>query len=117
MTRTHYGQHDDCFGCKIRSVQLGNVEPSPQTKMERRWERDLPAYARLRRNGLQPPSTQNCAELETRATTQREVEMGRIINPQAWAQVGGAVQEAEAIAKESHFGIDDIREWKKDRSA
>jgi hypothetical protein len=115
MTRTHFGQHGpDCFGCKLHSVQFDGQPPSPQTQMEARWARDLPAYKRLRQQGLQPPRTQGCAELEQRAHMDREVEMGRIIAPQAWAQVGPAIEEAEAIAKEGHYTIDDIRQWKQD---
>jgi hypothetical protein len=118
MNRTHFGQHGpDCFGCKVRTVQIGKTEPSPQSRMEARWERDLPAYKRLRQQGLQPPSTQGCAELEQRAHMRREVEMGRIIAPQAWDKVGSAIEEAEAIAKESHYSIDDIRQWKQEQCA
>lgn len=45
---------------------------------EGRWDKDMPAYKRLRDNGLQPKSIDGCAELETRATTKTEVERGRV---------------------------------------
>jgi hypothetical protein len=39
----------------------------------------MPAYQRLRRNGLQPKRIDDCAELETKATDQFEVEMAMIV--------------------------------------
>lgn len=113
LERTHCGQHDDCFGCHLQTVQLGNVEAPPERNIEKQWERDLPAYKRLRQNKLQPPRTQGAAELEARARTQREVELGRIINPTAWAQVGHAIEDAEAVARQvTSVTPAEIREWK-----
>jgi hypothetical protein len=118
MERTHFGQHGpDCFGCRVRTVQFGNVEAPPQRNMELQWARDLPAYKRLRTQGLQPPRTQGAAELEARAHTKREVEMGRIIAPRAWREVGAMIEDAEAVAGEGQFSVEDVREWKKARSA
>jgi hypothetical protein len=98
----------------LQTVQLGNVEAPPQRNIEKQWERDLPAYRRLRRQGYQPPRTQGCAELEARAHMPREVEMGRIIAPQAWKQVGGMITDAEAVARQpSPYTPAEIREWKK----
>ena len=115
MIRSHFGQHDfDCYGCKLATIQFGQVEPPSQTLIENQWERDLPAYARLRRQGYQPPRTQGCAELEARAHLPREIEKGRIINPQAWREVGHMIEDAEAVASDiSPVAPAEIREWKK----
>jgi putative FmdB family regulatory protein len=43
---------------------------------ESRWDKDLPAYKRLRHNGYQPPSVDGCATLETEATSGFEIETG-----------------------------------------
>lgn len=40
----------------------------------------MPAYKRMRDNGLQPPHIDGCAELESRASTQAEVELGRVLS-------------------------------------
>jgi hypothetical protein len=96
---THRGQHEDCYGCKLATVQFGNVEAPPQRKIEDQWSKDLPAYARLRKEGKRPPHTIGAAELEARANTDREVNMGRLIHPSAWSQVGNAIVDAEHAAK------------------
>lgn len=43
---------------------------------ERRWEKDMPAYKRLRANGVQPKQIDGSAHLEQRATEKVEVESG-----------------------------------------
>lgn len=125
MEKTHFGQHGaECFGCKLSSIQFGNVEAPPQRAVEARLERDLPAYRRLRQQGLQPKATRGAAELETRAESQWEIEHGRIVAPavqsqmfSAMADAQHAVQEGEARAKSEGYDMNDIREWKKKKSA
>ena len=51
MKRTHFGQHSDCFGCKVQSVQLSNKatptrtrrsSPTPDSKdNSNAWERGI----------------------------------------------------------------------------
>jgi hypothetical protein len=107
----------DDFKEKLKSIQFGNVNPPPERAIEKQWERDLPAYYRLRQQGYQPPRTQGCAELEARAHMPREVEQGRIIAPQAWAEVGGMIEDAEAqAAQPADYSPAEIREWKKARA-
>lgn len=48
---------------------------------EKRWQKDMPAYKAIRKNGLQPKQIDGCAELQTRATTQQEIELGSIMTP------------------------------------
>ena len=98
----HHGQHGpDCYGCKLRSVQFGRVEPTAQSQMERQWDRDLPAYKRLRDQGLQPRTTQGAAELEQRAASQLEVNMGKLIDPALLRKHGGQIAEGMHMARES----------------
>lgn len=98
VQKTHFGQHPDCFGCKVQSVQLGGA-PTEQSRRETWWEKDREAYRRFRDAGLQPKSVQHSYELETRATTDREIAMGRIISPTARKQVGHMLDDAEAVAR------------------
>lgn len=72
---------EGCFGCKVAGISFGHnsttsrgarVESINQT--EKNWNKDLPAYKRLRENGLQPKSVDGAAELEKRATTAAQVE-------------------------------------------
>lgn len=102
MNRTHHGQHGaDCFGCKLQSIQFGNVEAPPQRLMERRWDRDLAAYRRLRKQGLQPARTKGCAELEAVASSQLEIDLHMRIDRHALAETMPRIQEGMALAKES----------------
>jgi hypothetical protein len=50
-------------------------EPAYVTEQrERRWAKDLPAYARLVKDGLEPASIDGAARLEQTATTRQEIE-------------------------------------------
>lgn len=95
---THPVPVPGCFGCKVLSVQL-NTSAAGATEVnqrERRWDRDMPAYKRLRKNGLQPKGVDGCAELETRATEKFEIEMGHIVPKHAQSHV----KEAMATVRE-----------------
>lgn len=46
--------------------------------LDKQREADLPAYARLVKQGVQPPSTVGAAALEKGASTKIEVEMGKV---------------------------------------
>ena len=61
-----------------RSVSF-TAAPSSTTLTERRWDRDMPAYKRLRENGLQPRCIDGCGDLEAKADTTFEVAAGRVI--------------------------------------
>jgi hypothetical protein len=78
-----------CFKHKLRSIQFGGVKKSPQTLMEAQWHRDMPAYQRLRRNGLQPPQINGSAKLEATANSQLEIEMGDLVDQCVAADSGG----------------------------
>lgn len=92
----------DCFPCKVLSISV-TVRPSAQASMEGRWDRDMPAYSRLRMNGLQPPRIDGCAELEGRASTQQEVEMGRIF---ARAEMPKVAEGMELAREMREFAFD-----------
>lgn len=86
---------DDCFMCKVSSVQLstGDANSDPKYKevaaREKRWDRDMPAYKRLRDQGLQPKQIDGSADLERDASTRFEIESG-----QAFRGQGKQVEEA-----------------------
>lgn len=76
MIRTHDGSHGpDCYGCRIQTVGFApSAMPSRGTNQtavdtnarEGRWNKDMPAYKRLRRDGLQPERIDGSATLEAR---------------------------------------------------
>jgi hypothetical protein len=45
-------------------------------KTERNWQKDMPAYKRLRENGLQPKSIDGAANVEKKAEHSWQVETG-----------------------------------------
>lgn len=47
--------------------------------MEARWQKDMPAYKRLRQDGLQPPAIDGCSVLEAVATHRKQIEMGALV--------------------------------------
>lgn len=72
---------EGCFGCKVAGVSFGSNSTTTRggrvaeiNRTERQWNVDMPAYKRLRRDGLQPRSVDGAAELEKHAKTEAQVE-------------------------------------------
>lgn len=74
---------EGCFACRVSGVRMGmnttttrgqNVESINRT--ERNWQKDMPAYKRLRKEGLQPKSIDGAAEVEKKAESRFQVETG-----------------------------------------
>ena len=80
---------DGCFGCKIAYVGIGaDAMPSRGGKArvatindkDRVLDKDLDAYQRLRRNGVQPRKIVGAAKVEKRAEEKWQVETGILPN-------------------------------------
>ena len=73
----------DCFGCKIQTISIAaSAMPtrSEAARVEHETQimhRDVAAYKRLRKDGVQPKSIKGAAELETRAGSKWEIETGQ----------------------------------------
>ena len=70
-----------CFGCKVSGVAFGSnstttrgAQVAATNQTAKNWDKDMPAYKRLRKNGLQPKNIDGAAALEARATTAAQVE-------------------------------------------
>lgn len=65
----------DCFRCKLKTIRLsrGMTETS---RKDRRWEKDMDAYSRLRQDGVQPRQIDGSAELEQKARDKVEIDYG-----------------------------------------
>ena len=97
-----------CFKCRegrgcIRSVgfqptAMPNRHPEAVRAVatDKQWDADMPAYKRIRNNGVQPKKIDDSAYLESHATDQYEIELGLIVPKERKAQV----QEGLAISKE-----------------
>lgn len=105
MIKTHDGSHgEDCFGCRIQTVSFAaSAMPSRKPdavgarQTEARMARDLPAYKRLKDQGLQPAATKGAAELEKRANSNWEIETGRVIPDERFTK---RIDQAQKEAKE-----------------
>ena len=74
---------ENCFGCKVAGVRMGMNTTTTRgqrvaevNSTERGWQKDMPAYKRLRQNGLQPQRIDGCAEIEKKAKHEWQVETG-----------------------------------------
>lgn len=70
-----------CFGCKVAGVAFGanstttgGARVAEINQTARNWDKDMPAYKRLRKNGLQPERIDGCAAIEATASTAAQVE-------------------------------------------
>lgn len=95
---------EGCFGCKaIHFSVSADATPTRRPRAaevnatERRWEMDMPAYKRLRKNGVQPRSIDGAAVLERHATHEVEMDMGRVIPSKG---LKDRIEEGNAISKE-----------------
>jgi|TARA_R110000868_G_scaffold274748_1_gene534391 hypothetical protein len=83
-TETHpHLNVEGCFGCRIASVSIGanstttrGAQVSQTNTVERGWQKDMPAYKRLRKEGLQPKRIDGAAEVEKKAEHKWQVETG-----------------------------------------
>lgn len=74
---------EGCFGCRVSGIRMGmnsttsrGSEVAKINKTERQWNVDMPAYKRLRREGLQPKRIDGAAEVEKKAEHRFQVETG-----------------------------------------
>jgi hypothetical protein len=86
---------EGCFGCRVAGVSFGANESTTRgaqvkaiNQREKGWNRDMPAYKRLRDQGLQPRQIDGAALLESSATEKWQIE-------------GTTVAEAKPVSSES----------------
>lgn len=85
--RVHPEFVDDCFGCRVSTLQFAagstNDEQVRQRQFQERFAAefhngDRESYKALRAQGLQPPRIAGSRQLEALASTKYEVETGEI---------------------------------------
>ena len=74
---------EGCFGCKVSGISFGANESTTRgaqvaatNQTAKNWEKDMPAYKRLRADGLQPKSIDGAAALESKAKEAWQVQTG-----------------------------------------
>ncbi len=79
---THPGLDvEGCFGCRVAGVQMGSNSTTTKgesvasiNQREKNWSKDMPAYKRLRAEGLQPKTIDGCHAVEQLATSRHQIE-------------------------------------------
>jgi len=90
----------DCFGCKIQSISMAasametRYEAAKVEKATAIMHKDVEAYKRLRKDGVQPKSTKGAAELEKRAGSKWEIESGQNLGGNA--KLGAKLDSVQA---------------------
>lgn len=82
--KTHPGLDvEGCFACRVSGIRMGMNSTTTRGKnvaainsTERNWNKDMPAYKRLRQEGLQPKRIDGAAEIEKKAEHKWQVETG-----------------------------------------
>jgi hypothetical protein len=101
--KTHPVEVPGCYGCHISTLTIDGRSPSPQTKMEAGWDKDMPAFKRLVDQGYMPAQIDGSAHLEANATTRFEIESGMGVAPDA-----KQMQEALTIVQDA-TGFDPLK--------
>lgn len=72
---------EGCFGCRVAGVSFGSNSTTSRgaqvaeiNQRAKNWDKDMPAYKRLRQQGYQPKNIDGAAKLEATASTVAEVE-------------------------------------------
>lgn len=106
--REHPEYVEGCFACRISGVSFGQGTHDTKTggaggsiKMEKQIEKDRPAYAAMKKQGLKPARMIGAHELMTKAETRYEIESGQLMPGKA-KQINAAVAEYES-ATGAHF--------------
>lgn len=71
-----YGKHAFTFGIASAALPTRGHAAAAINAKEQRWTRDMDAYKRLRRDGLQPPQIDGSHHLEAAAEVPEHVAMG-----------------------------------------
>lgn len=76
---------DGCFGCKIAGISISSaampVRKSNSHRInetEKQWHKDMDAYKRLRKDGLQPKKIDGSHMVEAKAKESYQVETGLV---------------------------------------
>ena len=74
---------EGCFGCKVANVSISSAAMPGRkaashriNETEKQWHKDMDAYKRLRKDGLQPKKIDGWHRVEAKAETALQVETG-----------------------------------------
>ncbi len=96
----HTGCDDDCFGCKVRTLELNTGDANSQKAMSnKKWHGELDAYRAARAQGIQPAGT---SMAHIKAAVEASDVMGRAFDADTDATT------AQSITKESVTSLKEV---------
>lgn len=102
------------FKAKLHSISFGKVpggardKASAERKREKRWDKDMSAYAELRKQGLQPQGIDGCGDLATMASDKWEIDHGIALSADLKNSHLSALKDVEAATEP----IKDVAPWR-----
>lgn len=90
------------FGSGTSITRNKGAEANAVDAREKRWAKDMPAYKRLRQQGIQPKTIDGAARLEAEAETRFEIESGQLLPGQA-KNIEDAVNTIESATGKSVY--------------
>lgn len=92
-----YGAHPWGFAISASALPTrASAQVAAIDAKERRWDRDMPAYREMRKQGLQPKAIDGAADIAARASTEMEVESGHLLPTKAQQRTARAVLDEMA---------------------
>ncbi len=99
------------FAEKLKSIRFGSVPGGTRAGQSRvdeinargkAWDEDMPAYRRLRRDGLQPKGVDGAAQLERHAEDRVEIENRLLMTD---SKIPGRIREIESEVAGKDVGV------------
>lgn len=96
----HVDCDDDCFGCKVRTLQLNTGDANSSKAMSnKKWNGELDAYRAARAQGIQPAST---SMAHVKAAVEASNAMGKAYDADT------AIAPAQSINKKSVASLTEV---------
>ena len=95
---THEGQHQacaECFRIKLSSLQFQGMGAADRRQTDASRAKDMDAYAKLRRQGLQPKHVYGSAEIAAQASTPFELEHSVVMAPSIRKEMESRMAQAK----------------------
>lgn len=95
----HTDYIDGCFGCKIRTLELGAGDAGRAEHMSaKKWDGELAAYRAARAEGIQPAGTTMKAINEAKAASDK---LGSAFNAESMPAAASITKQSAKVMKET----------------
>lgn len=95
----HDSYIDGCFGCKIRTLELGAGDAARAEHMSaKKWDGELEAYRKARSEGIQPAGTTMKAINEAKSASDK---LGTAFNAESMPAASSITKQSAKVMKET----------------